>query len=266
MYSQLAAAAVLTCLALPSTAQAELCHGRTDALGTSRTIVLEPSQQRRLGLMDHGETLPLADHEVVLTFDDGPIPRYTPMVLDALAAECVKANFFLVGQMAETYPALVQREYREGHAIGTHTQHHRDLNRLSEEAATKEITDGIASVNKSLGGPVAAPFFRFPYLDQKPAKDAIALRLGLTVWSADFQDYDWHRISPGQVAAKALTALERYKKGILLLHDIHKRTALALPLILSELKRRGYRVVHVVPADAANPKTAARPRQGTATN
>ncbi len=101
-------------------------------------------EHRRLGLMQYQETLPLQDHEVVLTFDDGPLPPYTANVLDALAAECVKANFFVVGQMARAYPALVQREYREGHTIGTHTEHHLFLPHLSEEAATKEITDGIA--------------------------------------------------------------------------------------------------------------------------
>ncbi len=216
--------------------------------------------------MEYDETLPLQDHEVVLTFDDGPLPPYTAKVLDALASECVKATFFLVGQMAETHPALVRREYQEGHTIGTHTQHHPYLNRLTADAATKEISDGIATVGKILGSPGAvAPFFRFPYLDPKPAKDALALKLGLVVWSTDFHASDWNPLSPEQVAAIALARLERNKKGILMLHDIHERTALAMPSILSELNKRGYRVVHVVPADAAHPKTAASPGQRSAT-
>ncbi len=259
MHFQLAAAAVLTCLAFPIAAQSEQCQGRPDALGTSRVIALDPLEHRRLGLMEYDETLPLEDHEVVLTFDDGPLPPHTPKVLDALAAECVKATFFVVGQMAEAYPALVQREYREGHTIGTHTEHHPHMGRLSADAAAKEISDGIASVNKALGAPSAAPFFRFPYLEPSAAKEAIALRLGLAIWSTDFHASDWNRISPEQVAANALSRMERHKKGILMLHDIHERTALAVPLILGELKKRGYRVVHVVPADAAHPKTAASP-------
>jgi peptidoglycan/xylan/chitin deacetylase (PgdA/CDA1 family) len=178
----------------------------------------------------------------------------------------VKAHFFVVGQMARAHPALVQREYREGHTIGTHTEHHPYLNRLSADAAANEISDGIASVNKALGGPLAAPFFRFPYLEPRASKDAIALRLGLTIWSTDFHASDWNRLSPDQVAALALARLERARKGILLLHDIHERTALALPLLLSELKRRGYRVVHAIPADAAHPKTPASPEQWTVTN
>jgi peptidoglycan-N-acetylglucosamine deacetylase len=259
MHFQLTAGAVLAFFTLFGAARAELCQGRADALGTSRIIALDPSEHRRLGLMEYSETLPLQDHEVVLTFDDGPLPPHTIRVLDALAAECVKATFFVVGQMAETYPALVQREHREGHTIGTHTQHHRYINRLSEDAAEKEISDGIASVHKVLGAPSAAPFFRFPYLGPALAKEAIALRLGLTIWSTDFHASDWNRISADEVAAIALRRLEYRKKGILMLHDIHERTALAMPLILSELKKRGYRVVHVVPADAAHPKTAASP-------
>lgn len=256
--------AALLAFALSSAAKAEPCNGRPDALGTSRTIAIDPSEHRRLGLMDYDETLPLQDHEVALTFDDGPLPPHTNKVLDALAAECVKAHFFIVGQMARAHPALVQREYREGHTIGTHTEHHPYVNRLSADAAAKEISAGIASVNKALGGPVAAPFFRFPYLEAKPAQEAFALRLGLTIWSTDLHASDWTRLSPDQVASLALARLERARKGILMLHDIHERTALALPLLLSELKKRGYRVVQVVPADGAYPATPANSGQWTA--
>ena len=106
--------------ALPWPAPAE-CPGNPDALGTSRTIVVDPREHIRIGTMDYAETLPLRDREVVLTFDDGPIPPYTGKVLDILAAECVKATYFIVGTMAREYPALVRRAYAEGHTIGTHS-------------------------------------------------------------------------------------------------------------------------------------------------
>jgi peptidoglycan/xylan/chitin deacetylase (PgdA/CDA1 family) len=251
------ASAALAALAFAGASQAGTCPGRPEALGTARVIALDPSEHRRLGLMEYTETLPLEDHEVVLTFDDGPIPPSTPKVLDALAAECVKAIFFVVGEMARAHPDLLRREFREGHTIGTHTMHHPYLNRLSADAATMEISGGIASVNKVLGGPFAAPFFRFPYLEPKAAQDTLALKLGLIVWSTDIHASDWNRHPPGQIAAIALQRLERNRKGILLLHDIHERTALDLPLLLKELKARGYRVVQVVPADADHPKTTA---------
>src|ERR1700689_2914392 len=90
-------------------AQADECPGNPNALGTSRTIVLDPAEHPRLGTLQYDESLPLNDHEVVLTFDDGPLQPYTNRVLDALAAECTKATFFLVGRMALGYPHLVQR-------------------------------------------------------------------------------------------------------------------------------------------------------------
>ena len=114
-----------------------------------------------------------------------------------------------------------------------------------------------------LGGPFAAPFFRFPYLEPKAAQDALALKLGLTVWSTDIHANDWDRLSPERVAGLAIQRLERNRKGILMLHDIHERTARALPLLLKDLKARGYSVVHVVPADAHHPKTAVSAGQWT---
>jgi peptidoglycan/xylan/chitin deacetylase (PgdA/CDA1 family) len=258
------AGAMLATIAFSGASQAGTCPGRPEALGTARTIALDPLEHRKLGLMEYGETLPLEDREVVLTFDDGPIPPSTPKVLDALAAECVKATFFVVGQMARAHPELVRREFQEGHTVGTHSEHHPYLNRLPAEAATKEISGGIASVNKALGGPFAAPFFRFPYLEPKAAQDALALNLGLTIWSTDIHASDWDPLAPAQVAELAMQRLERNRKGILMLHDIHRRTAQAVPLLLRELKARGYSVVHAVPADAAHPKTVASPELWTA--
>src|ERR1700722_17246540 len=70
-------------------ASAADCPGHPDALGTSRTLVVDPREHPRIGTMQYPETLPLADHEVVLTFDDGPLPRNSNKVLEILAAECV---------------------------------------------------------------------------------------------------------------------------------------------------------------------------------
>ncbi len=70
------------------------CPGHPDAIGTSRTLVVDPLDHRKIGTMSYSETLPLADHEVVLTFDDGPLPPYTNRVLDILDAQCVKADLF----------------------------------------------------------------------------------------------------------------------------------------------------------------------------
>src|ERR1700737_1173168 len=91
------------------------CPGHPDALGTSRTLVVDPREHPRIGTMQYPETLPLADHEVVLTFDDGPLPHNSNQILDILASECVKATFFTIGRMAQTYPEGVRKLRDAGH-------------------------------------------------------------------------------------------------------------------------------------------------------
>jgi peptidoglycan-N-acetylglucosamine deacetylase len=94
----------------------------SNALGTSRVMTIDPKEYPHVGAMDHAAALPLADKEVVLTFDDGPIPPYTNQVLDILAAQCVEATFFLVGEMARAHPSIARRTLAEGHTIGTHSE------------------------------------------------------------------------------------------------------------------------------------------------
>src|ERR1700704_6820870 len=114
---------VLTCITA-QTASAANCPGHPDALGTSRTLVVDPREHPRIGTMQYPETLPLADHEVVLTFDDGPLPRYSNLILEILASQCVKATFFTVGRMARSSPEGARKLRAAGHSIGTHTQNH----------------------------------------------------------------------------------------------------------------------------------------------
>jgi peptidoglycan/xylan/chitin deacetylase (PgdA/CDA1 family) len=238
-------------------AAAGQCPGHPNALGTSRTIVVDPREHGRIGTMNYSQTLPLVDREVVLTFDDGPLPPYTNEILDILAAECVHATYFIVGRMAKAHPELVRRAYREGHTIGTHSMNHPYPFRAQGlERSRAEIDGGIAATAAALGKPTAlAPFFRFPGLGRTdPVEDYLGAR-GLMIWSADFPADDWRRIGANEIVQRALRRLEAKGKGILLLHDIQPATALALPAILKELKARGYRIVHVVPATASRPKT-----------
>ena len=95
-------------------ARAQDCPGNPDALRTSRVLAIDPREYPRVGAMDRAEALPLTDKEVVLTFDDGPVPRYTNQILDILAAQCVKATFFLVGEMARAHSSTARRIFAEG--------------------------------------------------------------------------------------------------------------------------------------------------------
>jgi peptidoglycan/xylan/chitin deacetylase (PgdA/CDA1 family) len=251
----------LGCITARSALAAD-CPGHPDALGTSRTLVVDPRQHPRIGTMQYAETLPLRDHEVVLTFDDGPLPRNSNQILALLASQCVKATFFTVGQMARSFPEGVRKLVEAGHSVGTHSQNHPSrMDQMPIERAQKEIDEGIASVKAALGDDAKlAPFFRIPGLRRAEAVEEYLASQGIQVWSADFPADDWRTISSSRVYDLAMKRLEAKGKGILLLHDIQARTVAALPRILHELKARGYRIVHVVPATPQNPATATEPQ------
>jgi peptidoglycan/xylan/chitin deacetylase (PgdA/CDA1 family) len=236
---------------MSTSASADPCPGNPDALGTSRVLTISPSEFSQIGSMQYKQTLPLNDHEVVITFDDGPLPPYTNIILDALASQCVKATYFLVGQMAHTYPSLVRRIYNEGHTIGTHSQDHPlAFQRLPLPRVEYEVNSGIASVDSAIGDPKAvAPFFRIPGLGHSKTADDFLASQSLVTWSADVVADDWFRhISAQTIVQRAMQRLEAKGRGILLLHDIHPATAMAFPTLLKELKARGFHVVQVVPA------------------
>ncbi len=241
------------------------CPGNPDALGTARTIVVDPAKTPRIGTMSYPQSLPLEPKEVVLTFDDGPQPKYTAIVLETLARECVKATFFLVGEMAKLYPDWVQREARAGHTIGNHTEHHpRYIDKLSQERAITEIVDGARHIEEALAPTEfkMAPFFRFPGFRHTEPLDQYLNKQGIAAIGADFPADDWIFIGPETVLKRAMDRLEKRGSGILLLHDIHQRTATILPKLLRELKARGYKVVQMIPPDgtvlvAATPATPA---------
>jgi peptidoglycan-N-acetylglucosamine deacetylase len=253
---------LLTCITAQAASAAD-CPGHPDALGTSRTLVVDPREHPRIGTMQYAETLPLADHEVVLTFDDGPLPRNSNQVLDILASQCVKATFFTIGRMAQAYPEGVRKLRDAGHSIGTHTQDHPlGMKRMPVERARQEIDEGIASVKAALGDDAAlAPFFRIPGLSRADGVEDYLASQGIQIWSADFLADDWRHISSSRVYDFAMKRLEDKGRGILLLHDIQARTVAALPRILHELKARGYRIVHVVPATPERPATPTEPQQ-----
>lgn len=238
------------------------CPNNPDAIGTSRTIVVDPAALPHIGIMQYKTTLPLEDHEVALTFDDGPIPPYTSRILDTLAANCVKATYFLVGEMAHTYPNLVRRIFDDGHTIGTHSQTHPlTFNHMAEPRIENEVDGGIASATAALGDPHAvAPFFRIPGLLRAQPVETYLASKSLVVWSADVVADDWHRgITPAQIVYLAIKRLEaNHHRGVLLLHDIHPATVMALPTLLKELKARGYHMVQAVPA-GDRPKSLPEP-------
>lgn len=247
----------ILCLVL-STIAASAAPCPADALGTARVLSVDRSVIA-VGRKHFSTTLPLAAKEVVLTFDDGPWPGTTPRVLDALARECVRASFFLVGRNAAAHPGLVRREAAEGHTVAHHTYAHPLLDRMRPDAAMAEIDRGIAAVEVALNGHAATtpstPFFRFPgFASSGPLIERLAAR-GITVFGADLWASDWNPMTPDEQLRLVLDRLDAAGGGIILFHDTKAQTAAMLPAFLRALKTRGYRIVHVVPA---NPKVAAR--------
>jgi peptidoglycan/xylan/chitin deacetylase (PgdA/CDA1 family) len=259
MHKFLAFAGAVIFSAGVSSAWAGGCPNNPNALGVSRDIEVVAAGHAPIGSLQYRETLPLADHEVVLTFDDGPSVKHTGRVLDILASECVKATFFMVGQMANRSPELVRRAFKEGHSIGSHTQNHPfNMHSLPLKRMKKEIDDGAASVRTALGDyGKAAPFFRIPGLDRSRQIEKYANSRGLMVWSIDIDSDDWTPISSTAVVTRVMNRLRRKGRGVILMHDIHQRTAAALPKLLKRLKDGGYHIVHVKPERDEEPKTAA---------
>ncbi|BAM89164.1 putative polysaccharide deacetylase [Bradyrhizobium oligotrophicum S58] len=245
----------------PSGASAADCPGHPNALGTSRVLVVDPREHPRIGAMQYKETLPLKDHEVVITFDDGPLPKYSNQVLQILADQCVKATFFTIGRQAKADPEGVRKLAAAGHTIGTHSQNHPlSFNKMTLDQVKPEVDEGISWTTAALTDPSAlSPFFRVPGLLRGDAVESYAATLGLQLWSADFLADDWRSISGTKVHELAIKRLEARGKGILLLHDIHARTVAALPKILAELKAKNYRIVHVVAATPDRPATPTDP-------
>jgi peptidoglycan/xylan/chitin deacetylase (PgdA/CDA1 family) len=182
---------------------------------------------------------------VALTFDDGPNPDATPLILDALKARNVKATFFILGRHAEQWPDLVARVADEGHSIGNHGYYHRKLHFKSPNYVRDDLERGTAAIERAS---TAHPrLFRAPHGFRSPWVTAIARRLGQRTvgWSLGVWDSD----RPG-VEAIAKRTVEGARPGsILLLHDgdgydprgDRMQTAQAVPLIVDRLHAQGYR-------------------------
>src|SRR5580704_4334001 len=232
-------------------ARADDCP-RKGTLGTSRILKVDAAAFPRIGLKNYPQTLPLRDHEVVLTFDDGPWPPTTPRVLAALANQCVRATFFLIGKPASEHPDLVRRIAAEGHSIGTHTWLHRSLMQIKPGETTEEIDHGISAVEMALHGIAtttpSTPFFRFPGFETTPATLDLLQSRGIVVFGADLWASDWNPMTPKQELKRLTDRLKIARKGIILLHDPKAHTAVMLPAFLRYLRENHYHVVHLVAA------------------
>jgi peptidoglycan/xylan/chitin deacetylase (PgdA/CDA1 family) len=246
--------AALIWLAWMTLAQAADCP-RKGTLGTSRILRVDAATHPRVGIKNYPQTLPLRDHEVVLTFDDGPWPPTTPKVLAMLAKECVHATFFLIGKPTSEHPELARRIAAAGHTIGHHTWTHFSLMRMSQANAFDEIDHGISAVEMALHGVASTtpstPFFRFPGFETTEATLDLLQSRGIVVFGTDLWASDWNKMTPKRELKLLTDRLRVARKGIILLHDPKAQTVAMLPAFLRYLRDNHYHIVQVVPAASA---------------
>jgi peptidoglycan/xylan/chitin deacetylase (PgdA/CDA1 family) len=219
-----------------------------NALGVARTIEIDTTGGPGFGFEHFKQYDFLRDHEVVLTFDDGPWPT-TPAVLKALADECVKATFFPIGKHSMYYPEILKQVAAAGHTIGSHTWSHADLSRKTVEEAKDEIEKGASAVRFALGYP-ESPLFRFPALRHPPELVTYLGERNIGIFSTDVDSFDFKMRKPEQVVKSVIERLNKRGKGIVLMHDFQHATSLAVPEILAQLKANGFKIVHIKTHDA----------------
>jgi chitin deacetylase len=190
----------------------------------------------------------VADKCVALTFDDGPWPDSTTRILTILKEHDARATFFMIGMQIRQYPKLAEAVKEAGHAIGNHSWSHR----LKPEDAGAEVERADSAIRDVLG--LKPTLFRPPFgnLTNGTVAKAKHADEAVLIWSVD--TYDWKRPGAAVIAGRATRGTR--PGGIVLLHDgggDRRQTVAALPRILKDLKRRGYRFVTVPELLALSP-------------
>jgi len=196
----------------------------------------------------------LAEKILALTFDDGPDPRKTPRVLDALRERGAKATFFVLGHRVAKHPDIVRRMVDEGHVVGSHSWSHPF--ETTPEQARDELDRTHKAIRDACG--VEATWFRPPYGIFTGNFEAYAKVRGYRtiLWSVDTQD--WKTMD---VATTVQVAGEKTRRGdVVLMHDIHQPTVDAVPALLATLARRGLSSVTI--AELLEPRRGMRAALG----
>ncbi|KHD89157.1 MAG: polysaccharide deacetylase [Bdellovibrio sp. ArHS] len=203
----------------------------------------------------YGDT---ARKEVILTFDDGPNNIYTPSILRSLNEVNAKAIFFALGKNSRLNPETLKLVASQGHAIGSHTETHSCIGNSSAcrkmhgrnftfDEAVEEIRKGHQAIYDVLGW--IDPFFRFPYAEGSPQLRNFLKTSSTGDFSWVIDSEDWKAQSNDNVLRNTLNQVEAKGRGIILFHDIQRKTAEIMPTFLRELYTRGYSVVLLQSAD-----------------
>ncbi|PCS01022.1 polysaccharide deacetylase family protein [Lactococcus fujiensis] len=176
---------------------------------------------------------------IALTFDDGPNPQTTPILIQTLANAGVSATFFPLGKQAQAYPKLIKAEAAGGNEVASHSWNHANLVNLTADKQKEEILSAHDLIN-SLSGQ-STNFYRPPYGSYN-ATTLAQTNLAAVNWSIDTNDWRYVNNS-AKVVQNAVT--HAHDGGIILMHDIHSWSVAAVPQIIQELKAQGYTFVTV---------------------
>ncbi len=232
-------AALAFAVGVPSCAAAATCA--PDALGTTRVLTLK-REYARYGAAQYA-ALPLQKGEVVLTFDDGPVPETIDRVLQTLAAHCTQATFFMTGANLARNPELGVRVERAGHTVALHSFAHPSLKSMPASEQLADLEKGMQAFAGVFGRAPAA--YRFPFLEETAPVLAALKERQVTVASVDLGIDDW---APNDMRVETLVGrlVDRLKQaggGMILMHDANGATADALPALLKAIRDNGYKVV-----------------------
>ena len=173
---------------------------------------------------------------IALTFDDGPHPYYTDLLLDGLAERGVKATFFLLGENIEGREDVIRRMSEEGHLIGNHTFYHVDIHSLSMEEACAEIRDTSEAIRAITGQQVE--YVRPPYGNWNKELECQVMMIPV-FWTLD--TLDWKVKNTDRIVREVLEDVE--ENDVILMHDSYRTTVEAALRIVDELQKKGYEFV-----------------------
>src|SRR6266568_3039766 len=179
---------------------------------------------------------------IAMTFDDGPSATMTPKLLDLLAAHHIKATFFVIGENVAEHPEIVERAAREGHEIANHSWSHPNFGKMSDEGVRRQLTRTDDAIKNATG--VRPTLLRPPYGSiTARQKRWIHNEFGYQIILWDVDPYDWKRPGPSVVCNRILK--ETRPGSIVLSHDIHPGTIVAMPSTFDQLQAKGFKFVTV---------------------
>jgi len=246
MTGRIVAAALLSALCVVPTVSSAapkmaLCKPMHAAVDIDRPLPIEKSDSTAVDALGEVWHVPMERKEIALTFDDGPYPFYTSLLLHELERSHVVGTFFLVGRSCQEFPQLVREIVADGDELGNHTFNHYKLTGLSTAEIARQISSDGELLEPFAGRPIT--LFRPPHgrFDHRVVELAHSMGYETVFWNDSPEDTK--NILPSLIVTRVLARAK--PGGIVLLHNGQYKTIEALPVIIDKLRAAGYTFVTV---------------------